>query len=160
MAYTKTVWENGVTPANATNMNHIEQGIYDNSLKTDTIGDLTNLETTDKTSTVNAINEVLTTLDIIDISSEFTSNFNIQKLVAIYIPKLKVIIMSFYITGITGSGDTIVLSSTNYTPNMTNYDAFYGVAGSTCYGYITPTGLRRLTGNSALMCGTTMFTVE
>ena len=29
MAYTKTNWENGVTPANATNMNHIEQGIYD-----------------------------------------------------------------------------------------------------------------------------------
>lgn len=58
MAYTKTNWENGVTPANATNMNHIEQGIYDNSLKTDTIGDLTNLETDTKTNIVSAINEL------------------------------------------------------------------------------------------------------
>ena len=32
MAYEKTVWENGQTPLNASNMNKIEQGIYDNSV--------------------------------------------------------------------------------------------------------------------------------
>lgn len=30
MAYTKTNWINDQTPLNATNMNHIEQGIYNN----------------------------------------------------------------------------------------------------------------------------------
>ena len=30
MAYTKTNWQNNVTPINDTNLNHIEQGIYDN----------------------------------------------------------------------------------------------------------------------------------
>ena len=30
MAYTKTNWVNGTTPINDTNLNHIEQGIYDN----------------------------------------------------------------------------------------------------------------------------------
>ena len=29
MAYTKTTWVDGVTPVNASNMNKIEQGIYD-----------------------------------------------------------------------------------------------------------------------------------
>ena len=33
MAYEKTNWVNGVTPLNASNMNKIEQGIYDNSIK-------------------------------------------------------------------------------------------------------------------------------
>lgn len=30
MAYTKTNWVNGTTPINDTNLNHMEQGIYDN----------------------------------------------------------------------------------------------------------------------------------
>ena len=61
MAYTKTVWENAPstnTPINSTNLNHIEQGIYDNSLKADQVGDLTTLETTSKTNLVGAINEL------------------------------------------------------------------------------------------------------
>jgi hypothetical protein len=36
VAYTKTNWINGVTPLNATNLNKIEQGIYDASAKADT----------------------------------------------------------------------------------------------------------------------------
>ncbi len=163
MAYNKTNWENSPstsTPINANNLNKIEEGIYQNSLKADQVGDLSELETVDKTSTVNAINEVISTLGIVDISNEFTSNFNIQELVAIYIPKLKVVIMNFYVTGLTGSGETTILSSNNYNPNMTSYDAFYGVAGSTCYGSITPSGIKRLVGNSGLMSGTTMFTVN
>ena len=59
--YIKTNWENEPsesTPINASNLNKIEQGIYDNSLGVATIGDITELDTTDKTSVVNAINEV------------------------------------------------------------------------------------------------------
>lgn len=59
--YIKTTWENEPsesTPINASNLNKIEQGIYDNSLGVEKIGDITDLDTTDKTSVVNAINEV------------------------------------------------------------------------------------------------------
>lgn len=56
MSYTKTQWNNDTAPAiNETNLNKIEQGIYDNDSH---IGDLTTLTTTAKTSTVNAVNEV------------------------------------------------------------------------------------------------------
>ena len=59
MSYTKTNWQNGVTPVNSTNLNHTEQGIYDNSTN---IGNLNNLNTTEKTNLVGAINEVNTNL--------------------------------------------------------------------------------------------------
>ena len=36
MAYTKTQWVNNTTPIDETNLNKIEQGIYDNSLKLET----------------------------------------------------------------------------------------------------------------------------
>lgn len=70
MSYTKTQWVNDQAPAiNATNLNKIEQGIYDNdsaiatnttniSTNTTNIGDLTTLTTTANTDLVSAINEV------------------------------------------------------------------------------------------------------
>lgn len=59
MAYNKTVWVNDSVPAiNQTNLNKIEQGIYEAHQKADTIGDLTQLNTTNKSNVVNAINEV------------------------------------------------------------------------------------------------------
>ena len=59
--YIKTTWENEPsesTPINASNLNKIEQGIYDNSLGVEKIGDTTNLNTTEKSTLVGAINEV------------------------------------------------------------------------------------------------------
>ena len=35
MSYKKTNWQNGITPLNAKNMNHIEEGIYNNNLNND-----------------------------------------------------------------------------------------------------------------------------
>lgn len=55
MAYTKTVWKNGITPVDENNMNNIEQGIYNNSLN---IGELANLKTEVKSNSVSAINEL------------------------------------------------------------------------------------------------------
>lgn len=56
MGYTKTTWVDGSTPAiNATNLNKIEQGIYDNDQH---IGELSNLETTTQANVVGAINEL------------------------------------------------------------------------------------------------------
>lgn len=62
MAYTKTVWVNGdEPPINADNLNHIENGIeaahQDISDLNSAIGDLDDLETTDNSSLVAAINE-------------------------------------------------------------------------------------------------------
>lgn len=57
MAYIKTIWENlpsESTPINASNLNKMENGIYDNSVN---IGDLSNLETINKNNLVDAINE-------------------------------------------------------------------------------------------------------
>lgn len=61
MAYNKTTWENAPstnTPINANNLNKIEEGIYQNSVKADQVGNLSELETIDKTNLVSAINEV------------------------------------------------------------------------------------------------------
>lgn len=62
MPYIKKEWINDLTPLNATNMNHIEDGIYDVTQTADTnennIGDLTALDTSEKTNLVNAVNEV------------------------------------------------------------------------------------------------------
>ena len=58
MTYTKTVWEDlpsTNTPINATNLNNIESGVYTNDTN---IGDLSNLNTTDKSNLVGAINEI------------------------------------------------------------------------------------------------------
>lgn len=57
MAYTKTNWVNGQTPINESNLNKIENGIYNNDAH---IGDLNDLETDDKTNLVEAINEATT----------------------------------------------------------------------------------------------------
>lgn len=63
MSYIKTEWHNDSVPAiNEGNLNKIEQGIYDadeRSINNETnIGDLTQLNTTNKSNIVNAINEV------------------------------------------------------------------------------------------------------
>ena len=55
MAYNKTLWQNNSLPAiNAGNLNKIEQGIYEAH---NNIGDLSNLDTTNKDNLVEAINE-------------------------------------------------------------------------------------------------------
>lgn len=75
MAYVKQIWEDGVTPCDAEHMDHIEDGIYENSnldtemstvsekavqnkTITNYIGEISNLNTTDKSNVVNAINEI------------------------------------------------------------------------------------------------------
>lgn len=60
MAYNKTNWQSlpsTDTPISTGNLNKIENGIYDNSLKADQVGDLTQLDTNEKSTLVGAINE-------------------------------------------------------------------------------------------------------
>lgn len=57
MAYTKTVWVNDSVPAiNQTNLNKIEQGIYEAH---ENEGDLSNLTTPNKNNLVGAINSIV-----------------------------------------------------------------------------------------------------
>ena len=68
MSYTKTQWNNDTAPAiNETNLNKIEQGIYDNDSH---IGDLSDLETTANTDLVSAINENVSSIgDLSDLET-------------------------------------------------------------------------------------------
>lgn len=70
MAYTKTNWVNDTTPINATNLNKIEQGIYDND---DKIGDLTLLNTASQDNLVNSVNEVYSDVLSLLTTQSFTS---------------------------------------------------------------------------------------
>lgn len=65
MAYTKVNWENGENGGkklNKTNLNHMDEGIFQNNLHTEMlytlIGELGDLETTDISNLVAAINEL------------------------------------------------------------------------------------------------------
>lgn len=63
MAYQKTDWENSPstrTPVSRDNLMHIENGIYDNSIN---IGELSNLDTSTKSSLVAAINEIKNSIE-------------------------------------------------------------------------------------------------
>ena len=83
MAYTKTTWQdlpNTTTPINATNLNKIENGIeaIDNDVSAinNNIGDLTDLETSDTSSLVDAINS--TVPKVLWENSNTTVNFAAQ----------------------------------------------------------------------------------
>jgi len=72
MAYTKTNWVNGQTPINESNLNKIENGIYNNDAH---IGDLNDLETDDKTNLVEAINEATAHIgDLNDLETDDKTN--------------------------------------------------------------------------------------
>jgi hypothetical protein len=86
MVYIETEWENRPskkTPVNATKLRKIENGIYTNSVN---IGDLTDLNTTEKSNLVGAINEVktglgkITKLNTTDITTKavHTLNYNVN----------------------------------------------------------------------------------
>lgn len=55
MAYIKTDWTDGMVISEA-GLDHLENGVYNNSVA---IGDLTDLTTTAKTNLVAAVNEIV-----------------------------------------------------------------------------------------------------
>lgn len=134
MAYNKTNWENAPstdTPINASNLNKIEEGIYQNSLSADSnttnIGTLTNLETPNKTNLVSAINSMLP----IDISNKFEKTIgtsNINTLIAYYYPLEKKVELYFWISGLSSTNDwknIITITDSNYYPKSNFYYPSY-----------------------------------
>ena len=66
MSYTKTTWVNNTTPINETNLNKIEQGIYDNSLVVEAIADKLNPTDTETYKTAELTEEQIT--DVIGVN--------------------------------------------------------------------------------------------
>lgn len=66
MSYVKTQWVNNTTPINDTNLNKIEQGIYDNSLVTEAIADKLNPTDTETYKTAELTEGQIT--DVIGVS--------------------------------------------------------------------------------------------
>lgn len=66
MAYTKTQWVNNTTPINDTNLNKIEQGIYDNSLVVDAVTNTLNPTDTETYKTAELTEGQIT--DVIGVS--------------------------------------------------------------------------------------------
>jgi hypothetical protein len=132
MAYNKTNWENSPstnTPINANNLNKIEEGIYQNSLKADQVGDLTTLATNEKSNLVGAINEVngkLSKIESIYSGSIYSGTDTLSKSIENYDFLLVVIRGATYTRGTTlipvslvnyGSGDTTPWSIVVYQTN-------------------------------------------
>lgn len=126
MAYTKTVWEDlpsTNTPINATNLNNIESGVYTNDTN---IGDLSNLNTTDKSNLVGAINEINTvTTGYATINSTYISSAenNAWKRIG------KVVVYHFTLT-VTGTWDYTTNFLTNL-PKPISYIRFVALNAST-----------------------------
>lgn len=114
------------TPVNATNMNHIEQGIYDNDTH---IGTLTSLTTTTKTDLVSAVNELdsdKAEKDLSNLTSTSSTNFDGQ-----WVISWETLAENVNYT----AGAVVTYSLSNYLPND-NYTyeclfCFYGRTGST-----------------------------
>ncbi len=117
----------------------VEQTGQDIQLKTSTpistiegyIGDLTLLNTTDKSSLVNAVNEVnqINSLLPIDITDKFESVAGSkQSLQAMYFPGTKMVVISFWITSITASSgwtNIIRIKDSTYYSKYSIYSAAY-----------------------------------
>ena len=129
MAYTKTNWVNDSVPAiNAGNLNKIEQGIYDNS---NNIGDLSNLDTTDKNNLVEAINEVKEN-EIVLYNGKIISNNTINLNTTGFKRLLVTCCVYDYLDDNTGGGSNIMmLDLESKGTNLNSYIA------TNCFAYLS-----------------------
>lgn len=121
MAYNKTNWQNlpsRDTPIYANNLNKMEEGIYQNSLGIEKIGDLTNLETTAKTDLVSAINE-LTPVVLYDDDSGSSGNIEIEDNISNY-SRIDIVVKT--------TNNNIYNTLTFYDPNGKNLELRTGNA--------------------------------
>ena len=132
MAYTKTNWVNDSVPAiNAGNLNKIEQGIYEAHQKTDTIGDLSDLDTIDKSSIVNAINEVKGS-EVVLYNTKIVSGNTVNINMTGYKRLLITCCVYDYLDDNTGGGSNIViLDLEKKGDNMTGY------VTTNCFAYLS-----------------------
>lgn len=151
----ETLYTNADIPANkkvqSSDMNEIKQVVNEND---DKVGELNNLNTTDKSNVINAINEIFTNLELIPITIENLptgTNYN-----AFYIPKLKMCYANIYAnSGGISAGSTTYLGTVQekYKPSMASALSVYrGLSG----GYqasINTSGIIRFFSENALQSG-------
>lgn len=149
------LYQNADVPAenkvNDVDMNEIKQVVNENDNK---VGELNNLNTTDKSNVINAINEIFNNLELIPItigSLPTGTNYN-----AFYIPKLKMCYANIYVNsgGITaGSTTNLGTVQEEYKPSMASALSVYrGLTG----GYqasINTSGIIRFFSEKALQSG-------
>ena len=128
----ETLYINADVPANkktqSSDMNEIKQVVNEND---DKVGELNNLNTTDKSNVINAINEIFNNLELIPITIESLptgTNYN-----AFYIPKLKMCYANIYCNspGISASSTTkLGTVQAEYKPSLASALSVYrGLAG-------------------------------
>ena len=151
----ETLYTNNDIPANkkvqSGDMNEIKQVVNENDNK---VGELNNLNTTDKSNVINAINEIFTNLELIPITIESLptrTNYN-----AFYIPKLKMCYANIYCNspGISASSTTnLGTVQEEYKPSLASALSFYrGLAGG-CQASINTSGIIRVFSEKALQSG-------
>lgn len=111
----------------------------------------------------NGTNFILRIPEVIDVSSDFTSQYTIGSLKALYYPKQKALLLSFYVSGLptSSSGNPLtMLSTTNYKPSSNTYAIGYGTAAATAYyGALTAGTISRVSGAVSSIGGTIMYPV-
>lgn len=147
--------ENSYIPAinkvQDTDMNEIKQVVNAND---DKIGELNDLNTTNKSSVINAINEIFNSLELIPITIESLPNGTDYN--AFYIPKLKMCYANIYCNspGISASSTTNVGTvQEEYKPSLGSALSIYrGLTG----GYqasISASGIIRLFSENSIASG-------
>lgn len=94
----------------------------------------------------------------IDISDAFTTTYTLNQKCALYFPKSKIVIVSFNVQGLPGTGTPTILSTTDYKPASATYNTAYGSAGSTLsIGALTTGAISRVAGSTSLVSGMIMY---
>ena len=108
----------------------------------------------------NGTNFILRIPEVIDVSSDFTSQYTIGSLKALYYPKQKAVLLSFYVSGLPSSGTPAMLSTTNYKAASNTYGLGYGAAATIgYYGALTAGTVSRVSGTMSAIGGTIMYPV-
>ena len=108
----------------------------------------------------NGTNFILRIPEVIDVSSDFTSQYTIGSLKALYYPKQKAVLLSFYVSGLPSSGTPTMLSTTNYKAASNTYGLGYGTAASIGYYAVLTAGtVSRISGTISSVGGTILYPV-
>ncbi len=158
MSYVKTQWVNNTTPINDTNLNKIEQGIYDNSLVVDAVTNTLNPTDTEtyKTAelTEGQITDVIGVNDIVikgqtsqdgtptpsapvDVNVVSGSNVIETSNKNLFIPTLKVDGTSIFV-----NNATVSLIKDEYTFIASGSDMYFGQVANTGTTYLNTNGMK------------------
>ena len=142
MSYTKTTWVNNITPIDETNLNKIEQGIYDNSLVVDAVTNTLNPTDTETYKTAELTEGQIT--DVIGVSDIIIKGQTSQNGEPTPSSPVDVNVVSGSNVINTSGKNKIVLKNGKYTSNNITINVdngiikFSGTTGSSNSGFFIP----------------------